>query len=108
MIDEEISVGPYVLAGGELPALSIIEATARLVPGVLGNPESLKEETYSCHPEFISGSILNMDSGSGSGMTKGEYPQYTRPEKFKDWTVPDVLLSGHHNEIDKWRKKKSD
>lgn len=87
MIDEEISVGPYVLAGGELPALTIIEATARNVEGVLGNPDSLKEETHS--------------------SSNAEYPQYTRPEKFKGMKVPDVLLSGHHGQIESWRRQQS-
>lgn len=80
---EELSVGPYVLAGGELPAMIITEAVARLIPGVLGNPESLQDES---HQE------LSL-----------EYPQYTRPEEYNGWKVPDVLLSGNHVEIKKWR-----
>ncbi len=97
LIDERVSVGEYVLAGGELPALTIVEAAARLVPGVLGNQESLKEETF----------------GSGSKKTGGvkrateekikEYPQYTRPENFMGWKVPKVLLSGDHKKIMEWR-----
>lgn len=86
-VDERISVGDYVLAGGELPALIITEAVARLVPGVLGNSESLKEET------FESGAI--------------EYPQYTRPENFMSLKVPKILLSGDHKKIGEWRKGKS-
>lgn len=86
MIDEEISIGPYVLAGGELGALSIIEAVSRLIPGVLGNPDSLKEETHT--------------------LEDAEYPQYTKPQNFLGWTVPDILLSGDHKKIDEWRKKK--
>ena len=87
MVDEEISVGPYVLAGGELGALTIIEAVSRLVPGVLGNPESLKEETYT--------------------LDNAEYPQYTKPSDFKGWKVPDILLSGVHKKIQKWRAEQS-
>ncbi len=83
-IDEEISVGPYVLTGGELPALIIIDAVARLVPGVLGNQESLAEESHNADGE-------------------GEYPQYTRPEVFKKLKVPEELLSGNHALIKKWR-----
>ncbi len=83
MIDEEVSVGPYVLAGGELGALIIIEAIARNIPGVLGNQESLKEETHS--------------------MEGKEYPQYTKPQNFKGWKVPDILLSGDHKKIQEWR-----
>ena len=83
-VDEEISIGPYVLAGGELGALVIIEAVARLLPGVLGNAESLKEETFN-------------DNSS-------EYPQYTKPADFKGSKVPDVLLSGDHGKIAEWRR----
>jgi tRNA (guanine37-N1)-methyltransferase len=85
MIDEEISVGPYVLAGGELGSLIITEAVSRLLPGVLGNKDSLNEETFS-------------------GLDK-EYPQYTKPDDFKGWKVPEVLLGGNHKKIEEWRKK---
>lgn len=89
--DEVISCGPYVLSGGEIPALAVVEATARLVPGVLGNVESLEEESFTYGVET-------------------EYPQYTRPEVFETeegekWKVPDVLLSGNHAEIEKWRRE---
>jgi tRNA (guanine37-N1)-methyltransferase len=86
MVDEEASVGPYVLAGGELGALVMIEAVSRLLPGVLGNKESLKEETFS------------EELGA-----KAEYPQYTKPEDFLGWKVPEILLSGHHKNIAEWR-----
>lgn len=85
-VDEKISVGDYVLAGGELPALTVVETVARLVPEVLGNKESLKEET---HGEFV------------------EYPQYTRPENFMGLKVPKVLISGNHKKIAEWRRKHS-
>jgi tRNA (guanine37-N1)-methyltransferase len=89
-IDEEISVGDYVLTGGELPALTIIDSIARLLPGVLGNHESIIEESHS-----------------EAGVT--EYPQYTRPEIFKagrkQYRVPAVLLSGDHQKIKDWREK---
>lgn len=85
MVDEEISIGPYVLAGGELGALTIIEAVSRLVKGVLGNPESTVEESHS-------------------DDDNAEYPQYTRPADFKGWKVPDILLSGDHKKIEKWRQ----
>lgn len=80
---EKISVGDYVLSGGELPALTIVEAVSRLIPGVLGNAESLKEETFNDHLEC---------------------PQYTRPDNFIGLEVPDILLSGDHQKIKKWRK----
>ncbi|MSQ42316.1 MAG: tRNA (guanosine(37)-N1)-methyltransferase TrmD [Dehalococcoidia bacterium] len=86
LVDREVSVGDVVLSGGELPALLLIDAVARLVPGVLGGGEgSLAEESFE-------GGLL-------------EYPQYTRPAEFRGWAVPDVLLSGHHAEIERWRRR---
>ena len=84
MVDEEISVGDYVLSGGELPAMVLIEAVARLIPGVLGNPASIEEESFS------------------AGLL--EYPQYTRPEEFRGMRVPEILLSGDHGKIREWRE----
>jgi tRNA (guanine37-N1)-methyltransferase len=82
LADLEISVGDFVTTGGEAPALCLIEAVVRLVPGVLGNAESLKEESFQ------------------PGL---EYPQYTRPRDFRGWKVPEVLVSGNHGEVRKWR-----
>ncbi|HAZ28805.1 MAG TPA: tRNA (guanosine(37)-N1)-methyltransferase TrmD [Candidatus Magasanikbacteria bacterium] len=93
MVDEEISIGPYVLAGGELGALVIIEAVSRLIPGVLGNEESLKEETFS------------LSQKRDHTEEEKEYPQYTKPDTFRGWEVPSVLLSGDHKRIADWRKK---
>jgi tRNA (guanine37-N1)-methyltransferase len=87
MIDEEISIGDYVLTGGELPAMVLIDATVRYIPGVLGTQESLTEESFSAN-------LL-------------EYPHYTRPPVFEGQEVPSVLISGHHENIRKWRKKQS-
>jgi len=84
MVDEEISIGDYVLSGGELPAMVLIEAVARLLPGVLGNPQSTEEESFTV--EML------------------EYPQYTRPEEFRGMRVPDILLSGDHGKIRAWRE----
>lgn len=84
---EEVSVGDYVLTGGELPALLLIDAAARLVPGVLGDPESIVEESFS-------DSLL-------------EYPHYTRPAEVRGLGVPEVLLSGHHEAIRLWRRKQA-
>jgi tRNA (guanine37-N1)-methyltransferase len=84
---EEVSVGDYVLTGGELPALVLIDASARLVPGVLGDPESVVEESFS-------DSLL-------------EYPHYTRPAEVRGMGVPEVLLSGHHEAIRLWRRKQA-
>ncbi len=87
LVDEEISIGKYVLTGGELPAMVVLDAVSRHIPGVLGDNESSKEESFST-----------------SLKRKKEYPHYTRPEVFMKLRVPDVLLSGHHANIKKWRK----
>ena len=84
---EEISVGDYVLTGGELPALILIDAASRLVPGVLGDPSSIIEESFA------------------EGLL--EYPHYTRPAEVRGVTVPEVLLSGHHEAIRRWRRKEA-
>jgi len=83
LVDEVISLGDFVLTGGELPAMVIIDAIARLLPGVLGNEASARHESFS-------GGLL-------------EAPQYTRPRVYRDWAVPEVLLSGHHARIAAWR-----
>ena len=103
-IDGEIAMGPYVLTGGELPAMTIVDAVARLVPGVLGNKESLREETF-----VITKALKHK---STKAQTKREYPHYTRPETFEPtrgttWRVPKVLLTGNHKKINEWRKKHS-
>jgi tRNA (guanine37-N1)-methyltransferase len=87
LVDDEISIGDYVLSGGELPALVVIEAVARRLPGVLGSETSLAEDSHA------------------QGLL--EYPQYTRPAEFRSWTVPEVLLSGHHAQIAEWRRRQS-
>ncbi|HPQ81882.1 MAG TPA: tRNA (guanosine(37)-N1)-methyltransferase TrmD [bacterium] len=85
--DRELSIGDYVLSGGEIPAMVVIDSITRLLPGVLGNDESIEHESFeSC--------LL-------------EYPHYTRPETFRSERVPDVLLSGHHAEITKWRRREA-
>lgn len=86
LVDEQISVGDYVLTGGELPAMTIIDSIVRLIPGVLGGESSAAIESFS------------------DGVTL-EYPQYTRPEEFRGMNVPEVLLSGHHGDIEKWRSQ---
>jgi tRNA (guanine37-N1)-methyltransferase len=106
--DEEISVGNYVLTGGEIPAMIVADAVARLVPGVLGKEESLKEESFG-----VADGKLQIAESKKSIRHKPlaisylEYPQYTRPEDFMGWKVPMVLLSGNHGEIKKWREKMS-
>ena len=85
LADEEISLGDYVLSGGEIPAMSIINGLTRLLPGTLGDPDSLSNESHN--------------------MPLLEYPQYTRPQVFRDMKVPDVLISGNHKEIEFWREE---
>ena len=86
LADEVISIGDYVLTGGEIPAMVITDAVVRLIPGVLEKPEATEIESFS-----------------QEGVK--EFPQYTRPETYKGWKVPEVLLSGNHKEIEKWRKE---
>ncbi len=87
LVDEEISIGDYVLTGGEIPAMVIVDTVVRLLPGVVGKVDSLTEESFS--------------------QNSLEYPQYTRPEEYKGKKVPPVLLSGNHAEIKKWRLQQS-
>jgi tRNA (guanine37-N1)-methyltransferase len=85
--DQVISVGDYVLSGGEIPTMTIIDSITRLLPGVLGNADSLAEESHNVE-----------------GTT--EYPQYTRPFEYKGWKIPEVLLTGNHKKISEWRESK--
>lgn len=87
IVDEEISIGDFVLTGGELPALCIVDAVVRMLDGVLSSPDNYKDESHYC------------------GLL--EYPQYTRPEVWNNRRVPEILLSGHHANIDKWRHEQS-
>ena len=88
LADEEISVGDFVLTGGEIPAMILVDSISRLLPGVLGNSESTKNESHNSKNYL-------------------EHSQYTKPEKFLNWKVPKVLLSGNHKKIEEWRKKNS-
>jgi len=87
LVTDEISIGDYVLTGGELPALMIIDAISRLLPGVLGDPTGAEDDSHS--------------------MGLLEYPHYTKPSEFRGWKVPDILLSGAHAKIDKWRREQA-
>jgi len=87
LADLEISLGDFVLSGGEVPAMAVLDGIVRLLPGALGEPESVKEESFS--------------------MGLLEYPQYTRPREFRGMGVPEVLLSGHHAEIEAWRRRQA-
>lgn len=92
LVDEELSIGDYVLTGGEIPAMVVVDAVSRLIPDVLGNPKSLNSESYN---------------QLADGETEVDFPVYTKPENFQGWKVPEVLLTGNHGEIEKWRKKNS-
>ncbi len=87
LVTDEISIGDYVLSGGEVPAMVIVDALTRLLPGALGDPEAPAKDSHA------------------EGLLEG--PHYTRPADFRGWTVPAVLLSGHHAEIEKWRRRES-
>jgi tRNA (guanine37-N1)-methyltransferase len=87
LVTDEISVGDYVLTGGELPALIIIDAVSRLIPGVLGDPTGAQDDSHS--------------------MGLLEYPHYTKPAEFRGWKVPEILLSGDHGKIEKWRREQA-
>ena len=88
LVDLEISIGDYVLSGGELPAMAVIDSIVRLLPGVLGNRKSIEDDSH-----YIEGFI--------------QFPQYTRPSSFRDLDVPNVLLSGNHKEIEEWRMEQA-
>ena len=88
LVMDEISLGDFVLTGGELPALAVIDAVSRLIPGVLGDPEAASKDSHA------------------SGLL--EYPHYTRPPEFRGWEVPEVLRSGNHAEIETWRREQSE
>lgn len=87
LVTDELSIGDYVLTGGELPAMVVIDSVVRLLPGVLGNEQSAVTDSFS------------------TGLL--EYPHYTRPAQFRDWSIPDVLISGHHENVAKWRREQS-
>ncbi len=87
LVNESISMGDFVLTGGEIPSMAIVDAVTRLIPGVLEKPDAVKFESFS------------------ESETSLEHPQYTRPEEFNGWKVPEILLSGNHGKIDEWRKE---
>ena len=87
LVDEEISLGDFVLTGGEIPAMAIVDAVTRLIPGVLGNADSIQHESFQ------------------EGLL--EYPHYTRPRVFRTFSVPEVLFSGDHKKVDRWRKEQA-
>jgi tRNA (guanine37-N1)-methyltransferase len=112
---EEVSIGEFVLSGGELPAAMIVDAVTRLLPGALGNEASSVNESFSCRAAVPNGAQHAAPlQGRASAVAKGslgggeqvllDYPHYTRPADFRGWKVPEVLISGHHAEVAKWRR----
>jgi tRNA (guanine37-N1)-methyltransferase len=87
LVTDEISIGDYVLTGGELPAMILVDSVSRLIPGVLGDPDGALDDSHA------------------SGLL--EYPHFTRPPEFRGWTIPEILLSGNHAEIARWRRQQS-
>ncbi len=115
LASDEISIGDFVLSGGELPAMLIVDAVTRLLPGALGNEASAQNESFSADNALPTGSqdvaLLRRSEvrgGSDSDHSNGlllDYPHYTRPAEFRGWTVPEVLIGGNHAEVAKWRRK---
>jgi tRNA (guanine37-N1)-methyltransferase len=105
---DEISIGDFVLSGGELPAAMIVEAVTRLIPGALGNEDSTVNESFSHQDTVLNGSqqaapVPNPPHLAGRGIL--DYPHYTRPQSFRSWDVPEVLMSGNHEEVRRWRRE---
>jgi tRNA (guanine37-N1)-methyltransferase len=119
---EELSIGDFVLTGGELPAATILDVVTRLIPGALGNDDSAVEESFS-EPAEVVGTDSHLPGGPTSDAPGGvpsatlgllatrrgilDYPHYTRPQNFRGWEVPEVLVSGNHEEIRRWRRKQA-
>jgi tRNA (guanine37-N1)-methyltransferase len=111
LADREVSIGDYVLSGGELGAAVIVDTVTRLIPGAVGNENSTRQESFTAHAEQISagnevatGTAKAPSSTCGSGGLL-DYPHYTRPADFRGMTVPEVLVNGNHDEIRRWRRK---
>ena len=103
---DEISIGDFVLSGGELPAAMVLDAVTRLIPGALGNEDSAVDESFSA------GKIAQAETGTRLAKPETprgilDYPHYTRPQSFRGWEVPEVLMSGNHEEIRRWRREKA-
>lgn len=119
LVDEELSIGDFVLSGGELPAAIILDVVTRLIPGALGNEDSAVEESFSEPREGVGteSHVPNLPAPEAPpspmlgllATRRGilDYPHYTRPQNFRGWEVPEVLVSGNHEEIRRWRRKKA-
>jgi tRNA (guanine37-N1)-methyltransferase len=108
LADEEVSIGDFVLSGGELPAVMILDAVTRLLPGALGNEDSSVNESFAeieAAPESLG--AAQIEGGVSHAPTRGlllDFPHYTRPAEFRGWSVPEVLIGGNHAEVAKWRR----
>jgi tRNA (guanine37-N1)-methyltransferase len=108
---DEISVGDFVLSGGELPAAMILDAVTRLIPGALGNEDSAVNESFSAEGALAADTLhmnvrpTNQAAANGRGIL--DYPHYTRPQTFRGWDVPEVLVGGNHEEIRRWRREQA-
>jgi tRNA (guanine37-N1)-methyltransferase len=102
---EEISIGDYVLSGGELPAAIVLDAATRLLPGALGNEASTENESFSRHAQPLDPPARHSPPATRHLLL--DYPHYTRPAEFRGWKVPEVLIGGHHAEVAKWRAKQA-
>jgi tRNA (guanine37-N1)-methyltransferase len=101
---EEISVGDYVLSGGELPAAIVVDAVTRLLPGAVGNEASTQNESFSGEGADLAGGVRDR---AGRPRTLLDFPQYTRPAEYRGWKVPEVLIGGNHAEVAKWRAQQA-
>jgi tRNA (guanine37-N1)-methyltransferase len=106
LASEEISIGDFILSGGELPAMLILDAVTRLLPGALGNEASAVNESFGA-AERVEGRAENQAAGAKTGRAPAgllDFPHYTRPAEFRGWGVPEVLMGGNHAEVAKWRR----
>jgi tRNA (guanine37-N1)-methyltransferase len=104
LADRELSIGDYVLSGGELGAAVILEAVTRLLPGAVGNEASTRQESFTAHASVAETDGADSTCGSGGLL---DYPHYTRPAEFRGMTVPEVLINGNHQEIRRWRREQA-
>jgi tRNA (guanine37-N1)-methyltransferase len=109
LADRELSIGDYVLSGGEMAAAVIIEAVTRLLPGAVGNEASTRQESFTEHRVVPDPGRLDSDAPSSTCGSGGllDYPHYTRPAEFRGMAVPEVLVSGNHEEIRRWRRQRA-
>jgi tRNA (guanine37-N1)-methyltransferase len=105
LASEEVSIGDFVLSGGELPAALVVDAVTRLLPGALGNQASSENESFSLLERAEHSEAGALHRALSAGQTVLDYPHYTRPADFRGWKVPEVLIGGNHAEVAKWRQR---